>query len=201
MRCAWPRCIAPRASGLRMAAGWITSSTGPRHRDRGRERARTSAALTVSTELAARRDAAARQVPRLRLVEPALAAGAARPGPRGARRRAADRLGRPAARASASIWTTSGSGADVQLEGDAELQQAVRFALFHVLQAAARAEQPRDPAKGLTGSGYDGHAFWDTETFVAARADLHRARRRARRAVLAPRDARPGRGAGPRRSG
>ena len=56
--------------------------------------------------------------------------------------------------------------ADVELEGDAELQQAVRFALFHVLQAGARAEQRAIPAKGLTGSGYDGHSFWDTEAFV-----------------------------------
>ena len=56
--------------------------------------------------------------------------------------------------------------ADVELEGDAELQQAVRFALFHILQAGARAEQRAIPAKGLTGSGYDGHAFWDTESFV-----------------------------------
>jgi alpha,alpha-trehalose phosphorylase len=56
--------------------------------------------------------------------------------------------------------------ADVEVEGDAEIQQAVRFALFHVLQAAARAEHRAIPAKGLTGSGYDGHCFWDTETFV-----------------------------------
>ncbi len=56
--------------------------------------------------------------------------------------------------------------ADVELEGDAELQQAVRFALFHTLQAGARAEQRAIPAKGLTGSGYDGHTFWDTEAFV-----------------------------------
>jgi alpha,alpha-trehalose phosphorylase len=56
--------------------------------------------------------------------------------------------------------------ADVELEGDAELQQAVRFALFHTLQAGARGEQRAIPAKGLTGPGYDGHAFWDTETFV-----------------------------------
>ena len=55
---------------------------------------------------------------------------------------------------------------DVELEGDAELQQAVRFALFHVLQAGARAERRAIAAKGLTGPGYDGHAFWDTETFV-----------------------------------
>ncbi len=56
--------------------------------------------------------------------------------------------------------------ADVEVEGDAEVQQAVRFALFHVLQAGARAEGRAIPAKGLTGTGYDGHAFWDTESFV-----------------------------------
>lgn len=56
--------------------------------------------------------------------------------------------------------------ADITLDGDAELQQAVRFALFHVLQAGARGENRALPAKGLTGPGYDGHAFWDTETFV-----------------------------------
>jgi len=56
--------------------------------------------------------------------------------------------------------------ADVQLDGDTEVQQAVRFGLFHVLQAGARAENRAIPAKGLTGPGYDGHAFWDTEAFV-----------------------------------
>jgi len=56
--------------------------------------------------------------------------------------------------------------ADVELEGDTELQQAVRFALFHTLQAGARGEQRAIPAKGLTGPGYDGHTFWDTERFV-----------------------------------
>ena len=56
--------------------------------------------------------------------------------------------------------------ADVELDGDAEVQQAVRFALFHVLQAGARAEQRPIAAKGLTGPGYDGHVFWDTEQFV-----------------------------------
>jgi alpha,alpha-trehalose phosphorylase len=56
--------------------------------------------------------------------------------------------------------------ADVELDGDPELQQAIRFGLFHVLQAGARAEARAIPAKGLTGPGYDGHAFWDTEMFV-----------------------------------
>ncbi len=56
--------------------------------------------------------------------------------------------------------------ADVEVQGDAELQQAIRFALFHTLQSGARAEQRAIPAKGLTGPGYDGHTFWDTEAFV-----------------------------------
>ena len=56
--------------------------------------------------------------------------------------------------------------ADVELEGDTELQSAVRASMFHCLQAAARAETRAIPAKGLTGPGYDGHTFWDTETFV-----------------------------------
>jgi alpha,alpha-trehalose phosphorylase len=56
--------------------------------------------------------------------------------------------------------------ADVEIDGDAEVQQAVRFGLFHVLQAGARGENRPIPAKGLTGPGYDGHTFWDSETFV-----------------------------------
>ncbi|HEV2414746.1 MAG TPA: glycosyl hydrolase family 65 protein [Candidatus Dormibacteraeota bacterium] len=62
----------------------------------------------------------------------------------------------------ADFWSRS----DVALEGDDELQQAVRFAMFHVLQAGARAEQRGIPAKGLTGPGYAGHIFWDTECFI-----------------------------------
>ncbi|WP_374203748.1 glycosyl hydrolase family 65 protein [Pseudonocardia sp. ICBG601] len=59
------------------------------------------------------------------------------------------------------FWAT----ADVEIDGDAELQQAVRLATFHILQAGARAERRCIPAKGLTADGYDGHTFWDTETF------------------------------------
>jgi alpha,alpha-trehalose phosphorylase len=58
------------------------------------------------------------------------------------------------------------ANADIEIEGDAELQQAVRFALFHTLQAGARGERGPIAAKGLTGPGYDGHTFWDTEAFV-----------------------------------
>lgn len=60
------------------------------------------------------------------------------------------------------FWAT----ADVEIDGPVEIQQAVRFGLFHTYQAAARAEHRAIPAKGLTGPGYDGHAFWDTESYV-----------------------------------
>jgi alpha,alpha-trehalose phosphorylase len=93
-------------------------------------------------------------------------------------------------------------GADVELDGDAELQQAVRFALFHTLQAGARGEGRAIAAKGLTGPGYDGHCFWDTESYVLPvltytapeasaaalswrRDTLDRARERARQLGLA----------------
>jgi alpha,alpha-trehalose phosphorylase len=65
-------------------------------------------------------------------------------------------------------------GFDVELEGDPEVQQAVRFAIFHMLQAGARAERRPIPAKGLTGPGYDGHAFWDTEVYVLSALGLAR---------------------------
>ncbi len=68
------------------------------------------------------------------------------------------------------------ANADVELDGDPAIQQAVRFALFHVLQAGARGERRPIPAKGLTGSGYDGHAFWDTEIFVLPVLTLTRPR-------------------------
>lgn len=56
--------------------------------------------------------------------------------------------------------------ADVEVEGEPRLQQAVRYALFQVFQASVRAELRSVPGKGLTGSGYEGHTFWDFEAFV-----------------------------------
>ncbi|WP_205697426.1 glycoside hydrolase family 65 protein [Conexibacter sp. SYSU D00693] len=56
--------------------------------------------------------------------------------------------------------------ADVELDGDPAVQQALRFALFHLIQAGARIEGRAIAAKGQTGTGYDGHAFWDTEAYV-----------------------------------
>lgn len=55
---------------------------------------------------------------------------------------------------------------DIEVEGPAATQQAIRFNLFQLAQASARAEYCGIAAKGVTGSGYNGHYFWDTETYV-----------------------------------
>lgn len=67
------------------------------------------------------------------------------------------------------FWARS----DVQIESKPDVtsqaeavQQAIRFSLFHVLQATSRADGLGLPAKGLTGRGYEGHYFWDTEIYV-----------------------------------
>jgi alpha,alpha-trehalose phosphorylase len=60
------------------------------------------------------------------------------------------------------FWSRS----DVQIEGNDEAQQAVRWSLFQLAQAAARADGNGIPAKGVTGCGYGGHYFWDTEIYV-----------------------------------
>ncbi len=62
----------------------------------------------------------------------------------------------------ADYWARS----DVEIEGQPEVQQAVRWNLFQVAQAVARAEGNGIAAKGVTGSGYGGHYFWDTELYV-----------------------------------
>jgi alpha,alpha-trehalose phosphorylase len=55
---------------------------------------------------------------------------------------------------------------DVEIDGDPSAQQAVRWNLFHLAQASGRAHEQGIAAKGVTGGGYDGHYFWDTEVYV-----------------------------------
>ncbi|MEY3020339.1 MAG: hypothetical protein RLZZ272_1323 [Actinomycetota bacterium] len=55
---------------------------------------------------------------------------------------------------------------DVQVDAPGRIQQAVRWNLFQLGQASARAETTGIPAKGLTGRAYEGHYFWDTEVYV-----------------------------------
>ncbi|MDO5628635.1 MAG: glycosyl hydrolase family 65 protein [Mobilicoccus sp.] len=55
---------------------------------------------------------------------------------------------------------------DVEIDGAPDIQQAVRWNLFQLAQASARTDQAGVPAKGVTGSGYEGHYFWDSEIYV-----------------------------------
>jgi len=49
---------------------------------------------------------------------------------------------------------------------DPQVDQHVRLHLFHLLQASARVQNSGIGAKGLTGSGYEGHSFWDIEIYM-----------------------------------
>ncbi len=61
-----------------------------------------------------------------------------------------------------AFWERS----DVRIPAHDDLQQATRWCLFQLAQAAARADGSGVPAKGVSGSGYSGHYFWDTEIYV-----------------------------------
>jgi len=61
-----------------------------------------------------------------------------------------------------AFWESS----DIEIDGPGDVQQAVRFNLFQVRQASARVEGHGIAAKGLTGRGYEGQYFWDTEIYV-----------------------------------
>lgn len=56
--------------------------------------------------------------------------------------------------------------ADVEIGGDDRVQQSLRFGLYHLLQSVGRDGSTNIAAKGLTGEGYEGHSFWDTEIYV-----------------------------------
>jgi len=58
------------------------------------------------------------------------------------------------------------SKADILIMGDPDIQQAIRFNTFHILQSSGRSGKTSIAAKGLTGEGYEGHYFWDTEIYV-----------------------------------
>ncbi|MEZ5086975.1 MAG: glycosyl hydrolase family 65 protein [Tessaracoccus sp.] len=60
------------------------------------------------------------------------------------------------------FWANS----DVEIEGHPAIQQAVRWCLLQLAQASARSDQLGIPAKGVSGSGYEGHYFWDTEIYL-----------------------------------
>lgn len=56
--------------------------------------------------------------------------------------------------------------ADVEIKGNEAVQQGIHFNLYHIIQAAGRDGHTGMGAKGLSGEGYEGHYFWDTEMYV-----------------------------------
>lgn len=55
---------------------------------------------------------------------------------------------------------------DIAINGDASIQEGIRFNLFHLLQSTGRDRFSNIAAKGLSGEGYEGHYFWDTEIYI-----------------------------------
>jgi alpha,alpha-trehalose phosphorylase len=154
-----------RLSGLRMSAGLDHVVEGPQGTVTEAESWPDLARVTVSTELAPGQRlkvvkllaygwSSVRSMPALRdQVDAALSA---------AERTGWDGLLAGQRRYLDDVWER----ADVEVDGDPALQQAMRFAVFQTVQAAARAEGRAIPAKGLTGRGYDGHTFWDLEAYL-----------------------------------
>ncbi len=63
-------------------------------------------------------------------------------------------------------WGLRWEDADVRIDGDPGLQLAVRLAIFHLLASAQGGGESAVGARGLTGHGYRGHVFWDTDVYV-----------------------------------
>jgi len=55
---------------------------------------------------------------------------------------------------------------DIVIEGDEAIQEGIRFNLYHLLQSTGRDRFSNIAAKGLSGEGYEGHYFWDTEIYI-----------------------------------
>jgi trehalose/maltose hydrolase-like predicted phosphorylase len=65
-----------------------------------------------------------------------------------------------------ATWAGRWENADVVVEGDPRLQNDIRFALFHLIGSVPDRGEAAVGARGLTGSGYRGHVFWDADVFV-----------------------------------
>ncbi len=54
---------------------------------------------------------------------------------------------------------------DIKIDGNDALQQGLHFNMFQLMQSACRDGKGSIGAKGLSGEGYEGHIFWDTEMY------------------------------------
>jgi trehalose/maltose hydrolase-like predicted phosphorylase len=64
-------------------------------------------------------------------------------------------------------WAARWAESEIVIDGDDEMQRALRFAVYH-LTSAANPEDDRVSigARALTGDAYFGHVFWDTEIYL-----------------------------------
>jgi trehalose/maltose hydrolase-like predicted phosphorylase len=65
-----------------------------------------------------------------------------------------------------TMWERRWAEADVVIDGDPELQEAVRFSLFHLMASVADHGEAAVGPRGLSGPTYSGHVFWDADVFV-----------------------------------
>ena len=133
---------------------------------RARTDASTGAGIAAAAVQHTRRDGAVRTVQRV-----AAYAGNARyrPGLRAAvdALTAADRTGFDRLLADhRAAWARRWDAVDVQVRGDPEAQLALRFALFQLWCAIKERDELALGARGLSGSGYSGHVFWDADVFM-----------------------------------
>lgn len=63
-------------------------------------------------------------------------------------------------------WARRWEDVDVRIPADPQAQLAARFALFQLWSHTSRREEVAIGARGLTGNGYCGHVFWDSDVFV-----------------------------------
>jgi maltose phosphorylase len=62
-------------------------------------------------------------------------------------------------------WDSVWNAADIEIEGDLEAQQGIRFSIFQLQQTCGSGTTSFVGAKGMTGEAYNGHTFWDTEIY------------------------------------
>ncbi|WP_125709595.1 glycoside hydrolase family 65 protein [Companilactobacillus zhongbaensis] len=70
------------------------------------------------------------------------------------------------AESSRQYWSNIWHSSQVEIDSDDQLTQAIRYNLFQLNQSAGRDGKTNIPAKGLSGTGYEGHYFWDTEMYL-----------------------------------
>ena len=64
-------------------------------------------------------------------------------------------------------WDKKWNSADIKIEGDKEVRKALRFNIYHMLiSGKADDDNVSISARTLSGHGYRGHIFWDTEIFM-----------------------------------